>query len=133
MKKKTVATLGLGAAIGAGLGMLFAPKSGKETRDELKLKLEDLKNKMSKIEVKDVKEYVTKKVNAIEKELKDLDKEKVIKIAKEKGKKIEQECKELAKFVKEKSEPILTDAVEEVRKKAVAVTKQVLDKLEKEQ
>ena len=35
MKKKTIATLGLGAAVGVGLGVLFAPKSGKETRAEL--------------------------------------------------------------------------------------------------
>ena len=30
MKKKTVATLVAGTAIGAGLGVLFAPKSGKD-------------------------------------------------------------------------------------------------------
>lgn len=39
MKKKTVAALGVGAAVGAGLGILFAPKSGKETREELKTKI----------------------------------------------------------------------------------------------
>ena len=38
MKKKTVAALLGGAAVGAGLGVLFAPKSGKETRNELKMK-----------------------------------------------------------------------------------------------
>ena len=32
MKKKTVGALLGGAAIGAGLGILFAPKSGVETR-----------------------------------------------------------------------------------------------------
>ena len=35
-KGKTVAAILGGAAIGAGLGILFAPKSGKETRAELK-------------------------------------------------------------------------------------------------
>ncbi len=97
MKKKTIATLGVGAAVGASLGILFAPKSGKETRIELKQKLDELKAKLSKIEMKDIKEYVEKKVEKIEKELKDLDKEKVIKIAKNKAEKIEKECKELAK------------------------------------
>ena len=36
MKKKTVATLVGGIAAGAALGVLLAPKSGKETRDDLK-------------------------------------------------------------------------------------------------
>lgn len=46
MKKKTVAALGVGAAVGAGLGILFAPKSGKETREELKTKITELRNKV---------------------------------------------------------------------------------------
>ena len=41
-KGKTVAAILGGAAIGAGLGILFAPKSGKETRAELKAKMEEL-------------------------------------------------------------------------------------------
>lgn len=133
MKKKTIATLGIGAAIGTGLGMLFAPKSGKETRSDLKKKINDLKQKASKIELEDVKKYVNDKINSIEKELKDLDKEKVMKIAKEKANKVEQECKDLAKYVKEKSVPALTDAVEALRQKALESTKQVLNKLESKQ
>ncbi len=66
----------------------------------------------------------------IENEIKELDKEKVLKIAKTQAKKIEKECKDLAKFVKDKSEPVLTNAVEAVREKALEVTKQVLAKLE---
>ena len=31
-KKKKIALFAAGAAIGAGLGVLFAPRSGKETR-----------------------------------------------------------------------------------------------------
>lgn len=130
MKKKTVAALGVGAAVGAGLGVLFAPKSGKETREDLKNKITELRNKVKEIDIEDVKKYVEDKINVIEKELKDLDKEKVLKIAKDQAKKIEKECKDLAKFVKDKSEPVLTDAVEAVRQKALEVTKQALAKLE---
>lgn len=130
MKKKTIAALGIGAAIGTGLGIFFAPKSGKETRNDLKHKIDDLKSKASQIELEDVKKYVNEKINSIEKELKDLNKEKVIKIAKEKANKVEQECKELAKYVKDKSVPFLMDAVESLRQKALESTKQMVNKLE---
>ena len=38
MKKGGFGKFVCGAAIGAGLGLLFAPKSGKETREDLKKK-----------------------------------------------------------------------------------------------
>ena len=40
-----------GAALGVGLGVLFAPKSGAETRKELKQKLTDLKEKEDQLQV----------------------------------------------------------------------------------
>ena len=80
MKKKTAAALLGGAAIGAGLGILFAPKSGKETRAELKEKLDDLVNKAKEVDLDDVKEYVVRKSEEIEVALKDLDKERLYSI-----------------------------------------------------
>lgn len=40
-----LAGVGLGAIIGAAAGLLFAPKSGSETRDELADKYKELKGK----------------------------------------------------------------------------------------
>jgi gas vesicle protein len=40
-----LAGVGLGAIIGAAAGMLFAPKAGNETRDELNEKFKELKSK----------------------------------------------------------------------------------------
>ena len=40
-----LAGVGLGAIIGAAAGLLFAPKSGAETRDELAGKAKELKDK----------------------------------------------------------------------------------------
>ncbi|MFY7881411.1 MAG: YtxH domain-containing protein [Fimbriimonas sp.] len=40
-----LAGVGLGAIIGAAAGMLFAPKPGAETRDELNDKFKELKSK----------------------------------------------------------------------------------------
>ncbi len=40
-----LAGVGLGAIIGAAAGLLFAPKAGTETRDELASKFNELKGK----------------------------------------------------------------------------------------
>jgi len=129
-KGKTFAALLGGAAVGAGLGILFAPKSGKETRAELKEKIDELVNQAKEIDMDDVREYVVQKSEEIEKSLKELDKEKVLKAAKKKAKEIQDSAKDLVNYVKDKGEPMLQDAAEAVRLKAVDITKSVLDKLE---
>lgn len=119
-----------GALVGAGLGVLFAPKSGEKTRKELKEKLDELMSKAKDVDMDDVKEYVTQKSEEIEDALQDLDQEKVEKIAKEKAKQIEDEASKLVDYVKEKGTPVLEDAADAVHKKAIEVTKSVLKKLE---
>lgn len=39
----------VGAVLGAGIALLFAPKSGKETRDEIGDRITDLKTRIDKI------------------------------------------------------------------------------------
>ena len=130
-KKKSLATLAAGAAIGAGLGVLFAPKKGSETRKELKAKLDELSGKVKEIDLDEVKDEFFSKVDGIKKELEDLDKEKALKIAKKKGEELKKKSEELVKLAKEKGTPVLENVANEVREKAVVVVKDVLSKLEK--
>ena len=48
-KKKGFGKFLLGAGIGAGLGLLFAPKKGSETRADLKAKLDEFTKKVKEI------------------------------------------------------------------------------------
>ena len=131
-KKKGFGKLLAGMAIGAGLGVLFAPKSGEETRKELKQKIDELINKAKELDKDEVKETIESKIALIQNELADLDKEKVLKIAKKKAKDIQDMANELVDYAVEKGTPVLESAADSVRKKAITVTKQVLKKLEKE-
>ena len=131
MAKKKVGTLLGGLAVGAGLGVLFAPKNGSDTRKDLKKKIDELVEKAKNTDLDDVKEYVVTKTEEIENALKDLDKEKVLDIAKSKAKDIEKSVKDLANYAKKKGTPVLEEAAESLRQKAIEVTKGVLEKLEK--
>ena len=122
-----------GVGIGAGLGMLFAPKSGTELRKDLKKKLEELIEEAKKIDINEVKDEFFDKVEEIKKEIEDLDKEKVKKIAKEKAEQLKEKTTDLVELAKAKGTPVLEGVANDVRMKAIEVTKEVLKKLEKEE
>lgn len=119
-----------GAAIGAGLGVLFAPKSGKETRKDLKEMFDELVRKAKYIDIDEVRENIENKVEEIKAELADLDKEKVLKIAKKKAQEIGQKANDLVEYAKEKGTPVLESLASSARNKAIDVTKEVLNRLE---
>lgn len=129
-KKSGTGKFILGALIGAGLGVLFAPKKGSETRRELKDKMAELLNKAKEIDLDEVKENIAAKVEEIREEISDLDKEKVLKIAKKKGNDIKAKCEELVELAKIKGTPILENAANEVREKTIDAVKEILEKLE---
>ena len=119
-----------GIGLGVGLGMLFAPKKGEELRKDLKVKFDELLNKAKEIDVKEVADDFMKKINDLKEELEDLDKEKVLSIAKKKGEQLKVKATELVELAKEKGTPVLERAANEVRERAILVTKEVLKKLE---
>lgn len=123
----------LGGVIGAGLGVLFAPKTGNETRKELKSGLDEMLKKVKDIDIDEVKEEFELKIYEIKNELSDLDKEKALKVAKKKAKEIQDKVEDLVNYAVEKGTPVLEQTADAIREKAVEVTKDVLSKLEKEE
>ena len=130
MAKKHFGKFLAGAALGAGLGVLFAPKSGKESRKDLASKINELIDYLKTIDADDVKEYVEEKISQIKSELKDLDKEKALKVAKEKGKELLDKCDDLVDYAKEKGTPYLKKAANDVREKTISVLEDTIKKLE---
>ena len=71
MSKKGLGKFVVGAAVGAGLGILFAPKKGTEIRKELKEKIDDLLDKIKSLDKEDIQKEFEQKINEIKKELED--------------------------------------------------------------
>lgn len=120
----------LGAGIGVGLGLLFAPKSGDETRKELKDKCARLAQKIKQIDKEEVKDNISQKLTELQNELKDLDKEKVMSIAKEKAEIIKNKADELVKLAIEKGSPAVEEAAKEVRKATAGFLKNMSEKID---
>ena len=130
-RKHGFGTLLTGALIGAGLGILFAPKEGSETRKELKNKMNDLMNQIKQIDYDEVKDHLMEKLDDLKAELKDLDKEKVLSVAKTKATQIKNKAEELIQVAKEKGTPVVEKAALEVKEKTIVVLKDVIERLEK--
>lgn len=122
-KKGTLGKVAAGVAIGAGLGVLFAPKSGKETRN-------DISNKVKTLTSKEYQDEFKRKVRELEKEIKELDKEKVLNIAKKKSTEVKEKAEELMQMAKEKGSVTLEKTASDLKKKAIKVAETVIAKLE---
>lgn len=129
-KKGTIAAFVGGAIGGAALGLLFAPKTGKEMRKDLCDALDNLAKKAKDIDSKEIKKYVDKNIKKIKKELDELSVEKVLDIAKKKAKDIEKSVSDLVTYVKGVGTPVLEGAVDQVRLKSIDVINGVINKLE---
>jgi len=129
-KKSGMGKFVVGAAIGASLGLLFAPKKGSETRKDVKKKLDELVNKIKNVDAEDIKQAFEEKVAEIKAELDDLDKEKAIQIAKEKADAIKKKTQELVNLAVAKGTPVLEKAAEELRLKTIDFVNDVLTRLE---
>lgn len=132
-KKSGLGKFLLGAGIGVGLGILFAPKSGKETRRDLKNKMDDLLEKAKNIDIQEVKMAIETKVKEIKEDLKNLDKETAVEAIKEQAKKIKKKADELVDYAVKKGTPVIENAAKEVKKSTVKALESITAKLKDEE
>ena len=125
MSKKGFGKFLGGVALGAGLGLLFAPDKGENTRKVLAKKIEELLNKVKEIDAEEVKDELLYKAETLQAELASLDKEKAKEIALKKATDIKEKAEELYKYAIEKGTPVVENAADEVRKQALKVVKEI--------
>ena len=122
----------LGAGLGLGLGLLFAPKSGKETRQDLSKMINDLYEKAKEIDVEEVKNAIIVKTKELETMIKDLDKETAKQLIIDKSNDVKIKAQELVDLAIEKGTPIVEKTAKEVKSKTAELLKNTADKLEEE-
>ena len=120
----------LGAGIGLGLGLLFAPKSGKETREDLAKMISDLYEKAKQIDVEEVKNAIIVKTKELENTLKDLDKETEKQLIIDKSREVKIKAQELVDLAIEKGTPIVEKTAKKVKSKTAELLKNTAEKLE---
>ena len=130
-KKSGLGKFALGAGLGAGLALLFAPKKGSDLRRQIKKKFDEFMHDVDDLTIAEIKEEFTKKADEIKKGLEDLDRETVMKIAKKKAEELKDKAGELVELAKEKGTPVLEGVAEDLREKTISVAKEVINKLEK--
>lgn len=121
-----------GLAIGAGIGLLFAPDKGVNTRKVLKKKIDELIEKLQSVDLDEVKDEMMFRIETLQAELATLDKEKAIDLALEQAQVLKSKAEDLYKYAIEKGTPLVEKAADEVRKQALKVVKELKTKLEAE-
>ena len=122
----------LGAGLGVGLGLLFAPKSGKETRKDLAKAFDELVEKAKEIDVEEVKNAIVVKTRELENMIKDLDKETAKQLIVDKSREVKIKAQELVDLALEKGTPIVEKTAKEVKSKTAEILKSTASKLEDE-
>ena len=119
-----------GLALGAGLGLLFAPDTGENTRKVLQKKLDEIVKKVKSLDAEEVKDEILYRVEELQAELAALDKEKVKEAAAKKAQELKAKAEELYKYAIEKGTPVVEKAADDVRRQALKVVKDVEGKLD---
>lgn len=131
MSKNCFGKVLCGVVIGACLGVLFAPKSGKETREELKKSINNLIDSLKNVDKEDVKKAIINKINEVRNLLEELDKETILENAQKLAITIKTKLSELKDIVVTNTTPYIEKFDMEFRKNTINILNKTIKKLEK--
>lgn len=131
MSKSKKGKFVLGAIVGAGLGLLFAPKKGEELRKDMKEAFDKVLAEVKNLDKDEVKTEIETRVNEIKKELEELTGEKVLEELKKGSKQLKSKTTQLVNYAAKKGTPVLQELTLEVKEKTANALKDLAGKLEK--
>ena len=131
MSKKRFRNFLCGLDIGNSIGILFAPKSGKETRKELKESLDKLVASIKDLDKEEIKDILILKITDIKTSLEELDKETILENAKDLVKKIKIKLGELKILVVNNTTPYVEACNEKFRESTINLLNKTVARLEK--
>lgn len=129
-KLKIGAALGTGAVIGGILGVLFAPKKGSETREQIKNSFINLKDKLMNVDEESIKKKIEKKLDCIDVELAKLELIDSYKKGKKQAKKVVKKINQLVEYTKKKGMSEFEDLILDLKDKASEISEEILTNLE---
>jgi len=119
-----------GALVGAGLGILLAPKEGSETRNDLKQSFSLLVDTIKNVDVEESKALLLNKVREIKEELSSINSQLARETALEKVEIITEKCNDLIQDAKEIGAPVVEKVALEVKNGATNLLEEFLEELE---
>ena len=120
----------LGVGVGVCIGALLTPRTGEENRKLLKKKTNEVLDKAKNIDYEALKEKLYDEFYEIKDQLKDMDQEKALEIAKVKLVELEAKADKVIAEAIEANKPKVEKALVELKKKTAATLKDLSKKLE---
>lgn len=130
MRQSRLRNFVTGALIGVGLGVLFAPREGSETREKLKTSFDDLIDTVNDIDVEETKNMILAKIDEIKKELSKVKVSDAKKVLEEKKEMIAHKCDTIIDETASSAIPVVVDATKKVKAKTEKIFDEVIEDLE---